>query len=47
MMVGHGLGGAGTVSGTGTVVVPCGHYCGGTVWVVTVSSHVLACLPSF
>ena len=40
MMVGCGLGGTGTVSGAGTVVVPCGRYCDGTGWVVTVSSGI-------
>ncbi len=36
-MVGRGLGGTGAVSGTGTVVVPCGRYCGGARWVVIMS----------
>src|SRR6266702_2770193 len=40
MMVGRGLGGTGTVSGTGTVVVPCGHYCGDARQMVTMSSEV-------
>ncbi len=39
MMVGHGLGGTGTVSGAGAMAVLCGRYCGGTGQVVTVSSE--------
>ena len=35
MMVGHGLGGTGTVSGTGTVVVSGGRYWGDARQVVT------------
>ncbi len=40
MMVGCGLGGTKTVSGTGAVGVPCGHYCGGAGWVVMVFSRI-------